>query len=388
VFRLPLRGLIGPPLLAATVLALSAPPALATLTAPPTLFAPAASSQSSAQLHVHYYLPEVALAGSVELTFEGGETIEVHLNSAEGTMGEHEFTLNVKSPTGSPAVASASKSAIPDGSYTVKLTYQGATAASPASVAVASVGIDTVTHTPSLLAPAGGSVIGEDFTVEYLLPEAASPGTAALLLIRAGGATSIVALAATTAGTHSVTLNPFDLAVGGSLTSGPSELENGEYTLLLSYQDALLNPAASSSTTLSILRATAVVKGSEVTSSSSTGTPTPSASPAPSPFPGNQTPGKPARLSVRWKSSRPTRSRARALTATFSVVSGARRYTLAIRSARVRRSFACRVSGAGRRRRVTCLAHVPSKGRWSATATAVGAAGTLASTTTNVRFRS
>jgi hypothetical protein len=309
----------------------------------------------------------------------------VTLANAQGTSGEHEFTLDTKSLLTAPVVASASHPAIADGSYTVTLTYEGATATSPSSVATHEIAIDGVTLSPSLISPASGTVLGEDFNVEYSLPEAASAGTVELTLTRVGGATSIVALATTGAGTHSVTLDPFDLAVGGSLTSGPSELEDGEYTLVLGYQDALLNPSASSSTTLSILRPAAqpvqggeaAGKGSAATGSANTGAPSPS----------SQTPAKPARLSVRWKSGSPTRGGSRALTATFSVVSGARRYTLAISSANVRRSFKCRVSGAGRRRRVTCLARVPSKGRWSATATAVGAAGTLASATTNVRFR-
>ncbi len=294
----------------------------------------------------------------------------------------------MKSLTSSPSiVTSASNSAVPDGRYTVILTYQGATATSPASASATNVVIDTVTQTPSLLAPASGSVIGEDFTVEYSLPEPAGPGTVELLLIHTGGATSILELSATAAGAHSVTLNPFDLAVGGSLTSGPAELQDGAYTLLLSYQDALLNPAASSSATFSILRAVAQPGqgGGTAVRSSGAGS---SVTGAASTTARGQTPGKPARLSVRWRSGGPRRGRARALTATFAVVRGARSYTLTIRRAALHRSVSCRVSGACRRTRVTCQAPVPSKGRWSATATALGVAGTLASATTTVRFGS
>ena len=90
VLRTRIARPIGLLVLTPLALALSASPALATETAPPTLIAPGASSQSAAALHVHYSLPEAAAAGSLKLTFEGGEIDQaVHLHPEGLTVVQH-----------------------------------------------------------------------------------------------------------------------------------------------------------------------------------------------------------------------------------------------------------------------------------------------------------
>lgn len=386
VLRTRIARPIGLLVLTPLALALSASPALATETAPPTLIAPGASSQSAAALHVHYSLPEAAAAGSLKLTFEGGETIEVILSNSLGTLGEHELTLSVKNLSSSSEVVSETKNSIPDGTYTVKLTYEGLTASSPSSAEATDVAIRTVTQSPSLLAPASGSMAetNQTLTVEYSLPEAAGAGTVELLFIPTGGETSVLTLAATTAGIHTLALEPSDIALGGSLAAGPQALAAGQYTLTVSYQDALLNPAASSSTTFTMTAPP--VKTEEPPAKGSSGT-TGAATTSTGGASGGTTAAKVAELSVRWKTIRPTRGHSRALTATFPVVAGASSYRLAAKSGRVSRSVRCSVGGSSRHRQVTCVLHLPSKGRWVATATAVGPAGTLADATTDARIR-
>ncbi len=114
VLRTRLARPIGLFALTSLALALSASPALATETAAPMLYAPAASSQSATELHVRYSLPEAAAASSLKLAFEsGGETIEVVLSDSLGTIGEHELTLHVKNLNSSPVVVSAIRTRFP-----------------------------------------------------------------------------------------------------------------------------------------------------------------------------------------------------------------------------------------------------------------------------------
>ena len=376
-------------MLTSLALALFASPALATETAAPTLIAPAASSQSGAQLLVRYSLPEAALVGSLKLTFEpeGGEPIEVVLSEGLGTMGEHEPTLDVKSLSSSSGVVSKTNNSIPDGTYTVKLTYQGVTASSANFAEAKGVEITTVTQQPLLLEPLSGSVVEktQTLTVEYSLPEAAGSGTVELLFSPTGGEPSVLTLPTTSAGIHTLTLEPSDIALGGSLAAGPQALAAAEYTLSISYQDTLLNPAASSSTKFTIAAAPVKTGGEETPAKGSSGTGQTGA--ATSSAGGTRTAAAAAELSVRWKVIRPTRGHPRALEATFPVVAGARSYRLAATSGRVRRSVRCSVGGFSKHRQVSCLVHLPTKGRWVVTATAVGPAGTLADATADARIR-
>ena len=232
--------------LTSLALALSSAPALASESPAPTLYSPSTSARSSAHLRVRYSLPEGAESKSLKMTFESGvETNEVVLADTVATAGEHELTLNVKNLMGSTLVANSTHNSVADGSYTVKLAYEAVGATSPNSITAEHVAIDTVTQPPILLKPEAAVTIGGAFPVEYSLPEEAAPGTVTLTFIGAGG-TSVLVLPVNKVGINSVTLNPVDLAVGGSLLSGPEALAGGEYTLVLGYQDALMNPLATS----------------------------------------------------------------------------------------------------------------------------------------------
>ncbi len=355
----------------------------------PVLLAPLASSRSSADLHVHYQLPEAALAGSLILKFEGSHTIEVVLANTEGTVGEHEFTLDVKNLLSNAGVvtSAAPSTPIPDGSYKLTLAYRGATATAGATATVSEVGIDSVALPPTLIAPVNGRVISERFTVEYSLPEAASPGAVELLLTPTGGEASVLTLPATSAGIHTLTLEPSDLAIGGSLISGPQALVSGEYTLAISYQDALLNPASSVSSTFTFASAAAKSGAGETGTTGAAGTGTTGTTTSAGGASGKKSAAAPAELSVRWTAIRPTRGHARALMATFPVVARALSYKLVVQNGRLKRSAGCRLSGSASHRHVSCLVDLPSTGRWVATATAAGPAGTLAEATTDARIR-
>ena len=269
------------------------------------------------------------------------------------------------------------------------IEYDGLIATAPASVHAESVTLDTATLPPTLITPQGAAVVGGELKVAFTLPEEAAQGTVELMIARAGGATSTLSLPVTAAGKHTITLDSADLAFGGSLLSGPEALTDGEYTLGISYRDALLNPAASSSAAFVVALASSAAAGEEATGKGSAGDPsTGSSNTSGNGGPAARTTAGPGRLTVHWKSAGPPAAHRRSLTATFVPVSGARSYSLLIKNGSKRATGKCRLAGSGRHRLVTCLATVPSKGTWTATATASGAGGILASATTSARFRS
>ncbi|MHA3774317.1 DUF7453 family protein [Verrucomicrobiota bacterium sgz303538] len=89
---------------------------------PPILSSPIAG-KFNAPVTVSYVLPEAALAGTLKLIFDDGVTPRVLiLASSEGTIGEHSFSLDTANPTASASVVSGEP--LPDGTYTVRLSYQ------------------------------------------------------------------------------------------------------------------------------------------------------------------------------------------------------------------------------------------------------------------------
>jgi uncharacterized delta-60 repeat protein len=115
-----------------------------TMTAPPTLTAPVSGSASTNLVNLAYYLPEPALSRTVKLTATGTVTRVLTLTSVNESVGAHAFTFDVSSPLSSPDIASGSP--IPDGVYTVTLSYQdtlGNPAASSAPALNVTLNIDT-----------------------------------------------------------------------------------------------------------------------------------------------------------------------------------------------------------------------------------------------------
>ena len=95
-----------------------------TTTSTPMLMAPASGSASTNMVAVAFYLPEAALSGSVKLTFTGSVMRVLTLTSVNDSVGTHAFTLNALNPLPSAEIADGSP--IPDGIYTVVLSYQDA----------------------------------------------------------------------------------------------------------------------------------------------------------------------------------------------------------------------------------------------------------------------
>jgi hypothetical protein len=136
---------------------------VAAQTPAPSLTAPATNSVSANPVNVSFSLPAAATNGTVTLTFTGAVTRTLTLANSQGSAGTHGFSFDPANPTAVSAVASLSGgTSIPDGVYTVTLSYQDSLGDPAASASSSNVQIDTV-------APSGGTV-----TMTPVSPVAAS----------------------------------------------------------------------------------------------------------------------------------------------------------------------------------------------------------------------
>lgn len=116
------------------------------VTLPPTLTSPATNALSANPVAVGFTLPETAQSGSVHLAFSnGGPVSTLTLSAANETGSFHTFSFNPANPTASASVASGS--AIPDGVYTVSLSYQDSLGNAAAAATSTNVLIDTTAPT-------------------------------------------------------------------------------------------------------------------------------------------------------------------------------------------------------------------------------------------------
>jgi uncharacterized delta-60 repeat protein len=115
------------------------------LTQTPTLTAPASNTFIKGSLNVSFTLPETALPGSVTLTFDDGTPHLLSLANTQESAGNHSFSFTVTNPTASAQIATGT--AIPDGVYTVNLSYRDAASNSPAAAGTVNVRIDTAAPT-------------------------------------------------------------------------------------------------------------------------------------------------------------------------------------------------------------------------------------------------
>jgi uncharacterized delta-60 repeat protein len=121
----------------------------------PTLSSPVASATMSRPFAVAFTRPEAALAGSVRLTFTGSVTRVLTLAASQQSAGVHAFSFDPANPTGSPEIVSGT--AIPDGLYTVALSYQDAQGSAAASASAANVRLDTTPLAQRKLAELGNA---------------------------------------------------------------------------------------------------------------------------------------------------------------------------------------------------------------------------------------
>ena len=199
-------------------------------------------------------------------------------NTATITLNDSTLTSFNLNPTLNPAtnanIQSATPSApIPDGSYSVYFQYQDFLGNPAASSAVStSVIIDNATLTPTLTTPATGTTYKNTIPIQFTIPETALSGSRTLTF--SNGSTTVVLTLKDTTLTN-FTLDPTDNPTSNSnvQSSTATSIPDGVYTVTLSYQDALSNPAATSAST------------SVVVTHDGAATPTPTATPTATPTP-------------------------------------------------------------------------------------------------------
>lgn len=211
----------------------------------PALSSPSANTVTGSPVSVAFSLPEAALPGSVTLTFTGVVTRVLTLAASQETSGSHSFSFNPANPTASAPIANGS--AIPDGTYTVTLSYQD-TLDHPAATAVATnFLVDYVTLAPTLTSPAASSSTTSPITVSFTLPEAAEPGSVWLTFYALNTRTMTLSSAMETAGAH--TFNPANPTASPEIVSLSSGTSIGDGTGLVEirYKDLIGNSAATQS---------------------------------------------------------------------------------------------------------------------------------------------
>jgi hypothetical protein len=125
------------------------------MTAAPVLDSPSSGALTRSPVSVSFNLPEPALPGSVKLDFNDGiETRTLTLATSMEGQGQHSFGFNPANPTAAPEVATGA--AIPDGVYSVTLSFQDIGANPAATASTANVTIDTTP--PALTFPASVTV--------------------------------------------------------------------------------------------------------------------------------------------------------------------------------------------------------------------------------------
>jgi hypothetical protein len=218
-----------------------------TATIPPVFTAPAANATTNT-IPVSFTLPDApSLADPVALSFTNIATSAVSVLMLSDTRAQS-FTLNPSELASSASVLSSTgPTSLTDGSYEVSLSYSDNEGHPAATTVNSDWTLDRTTFAPSLAMPVGGSE-ESPLQIDYSLPQ--TPLAGSVTLTFTGASTVTMALADSTAGSHTLELDPLAPASSPDVTSitpAGATLPDGIYDLTVAYQDVLANPAASAS---------------------------------------------------------------------------------------------------------------------------------------------
>ena len=185
---------------------------------------------------------------------------------------------------------SISSLGLSDGLYSVIGRYTRSVADGGGSVfasSIPNVRVDTVTQFGTLTAPIGGSTADTSLSIAYTLPETPAPNSVQLIFRLVGAGSDAATLTFDSSTSQSLTINPRASFFSPPVSSSVGfPLADGAYTLRLSYQDLLGNPATTTSPiNLTIAAptptatATATVTPTTTPTGTATATVTPSATP-------------------------------------------------------------------------------------------------------------
>jgi hypothetical protein len=180
-----------------------------TQTQAPILASPADNTVTSTPVVVSFNLPEAALPDSVKLTFSGVVTRQLTLAPSQESVGAHTFSFQPANPTAAPEVTAGVP--IPDGVYTVELSYQDGLGNPVATDTSSNVVIDTAA--PSIEGVFSPLVVVAGTLPDYTAQALTMDATAVLVT------QSPLAGSATAVGTLTVTLTATDAAGNQAGTS-------------------------------------------------------------------------------------------------------------------------------------------------------------------------
>lgn len=163
--------------------------------------------------------------------------------------------------TATEQISGIDLSGLQDGTLTLSFTLTDG-ASNEGDPATDTAAKDTMTLTPTLVHPAADGVSNHDMTISYVLPESSLSGSIRLTFTASEDPNSPIVLLlsdVTTPGeTVDFTINPYDLDNALQVVSASTEsLRAGTvYEVILSYQDALENPTATTTNDAHTLQAT------------------------------------------------------------------------------------------------------------------------------------
>ncbi len=197
----------------------------------PQLLSPASNQAYGTPIQVSYWLPEVPSATT--LTFassalDGGPAISCALRGIPGgDAGTATFALPPANPLLGGQILSCTAQTIPDGVYTVTLSYQDLYQHPAASASSTNVTLETVTQAPTLLSPITNGHYAFPLTLSWTLPETPLADSCSLLFI--GAAAHSIPIPCISAGPDSFTL-----------TDDQAALFSGTFSFVsISYQNQL-----------------------------------------------------------------------------------------------------------------------------------------------------
>lgn len=159
-----------------------APKVFAAATQPAVVSSPVSGTYD--EVPFNFTLPQLPSTGSLQISFSGAASNSITLSTTPGT-GPYDFYINPKNITASPNVLSATSNTLPDGTYTVVVSYQDAASDPAATTTINNVIINTTSAgiLINTLSPSTGTSnvsTSPDFSIKFNQPLIAETGNIAL----------------------------------------------------------------------------------------------------------------------------------------------------------------------------------------------------------------
>ncbi|NNV56621.1 Ig-like domain-containing protein [Limnovirga soli] len=211
-----------------------------TKTLPPAILFPANNLTVKSPFVIRDSVAETYLSGSKSLTFVGPITNTLTLADSKP---KDTLTINTSNISAAGNIVSATSSTLPDGTYTMILSYQDRFSNSAAS-ATQTITIDNTTLAPRIDTPLNGTTVNQFLDFKFNLPEKDSAQTMKLVFNKSGSRDSLI-LRNSVVGSNNFTLNTKNFTASSYvLSASNNSIDTGNYNIELYYKDTLGNTLA------------------------------------------------------------------------------------------------------------------------------------------------